>query len=646
MTIPGTGSEDQLFLRHQDILRDPGRSVVIITEHSWDIPSVRAIRANSRAQIRVVSSSPAASWELEKLGIPFQGIDGYCDHPAVVNLGMENFQTVRLLCDLIDDELEARIPLVRESGFRVARDNFLYFKILYDGLSIRREILGELLDRVDPDLLLSMEGIPGGRAPGNPVMPFSPWEHCYTTVLSSPGWPYLKDVVKVLPPARKAGKESRIRISDGIRAMLLRNSFLFNVAFTKKRYGTRSALRVLSDAVRNYARGGERLLFTGYAYNWHSLIPELYRRGFQLAHLRLPERVGTSDTGKVEIDESLVRPCCQLKGIDVSSALVRKANTILSKSIREAELHSAHISRVLDSRNPRAVLCGPRSRFLDHLPNRIAGHRGIPILSWQHGAQGINRAPIMLYAEAMGSDVHLCFGDGVREEFAEEARDRFSCDLRAVGSYELEELTRAPLPAKPEFSVLYATTNYYKGDFYISAPSVFLDTELWETQRALLDMLGRSGRKTALKLHPGSRDENLREYLETREYRNITVFREERTFPDLLRCCDVVVLDFPSTVLLQSIAAGKPVFVLTKHLALTRKAATLLARRAGCAEDLTTFLSLLEGYLRGDRPEPPGDLRDTGFLTEYGLHRLDGNVAGRAVEVLREAVGRRSPPAG
>ena len=96
MTIPGTGSEDQPFLRHQDILRDPGRSVVIIAEHSWDIPSVRAIRANSRAQIRVVSSSPAASWELEKLGIPFQGIDGYCDHPAVVNLGMENFQTANL----------------------------------------------------------------------------------------------------------------------------------------------------------------------------------------------------------------------------------------------------------------------------------------------------------------------------------------------------------------------------------------------------------------------------------------------------------------------------------------------------------------------------------------------------------------------
>jgi hypothetical protein len=294
----------------------------------------------------------------------------------------------------------------------------------------------------------------------------------------------------------------------------------------------------------------------------------------------------------------------------------------------------------LESLNPAAVLCGARAQSLDHLPTRIARNKGIPVLSWQHGAQGINKAPIMLSVDVMGSDYNLCFGEGVRDEFQEEARTRFSCDVRAVGSYELEEIAMAPPRGRLEYSVLYATTNYYGNWFYVSAPSAFLDLEFWETQKSILDLLGQSGKKTAFKLHPSqSSEENLYEFLEMRGYRNITPFKTERTFLDLLGRSETVVLDFPSTTLLQSVAAGKPVFVLTKHLKLTERALPVLGRRAWCTDDLSHFLAMLRGYLDEDIRETGPDLRDTQFLERYGVYRLDGDVAGRAVEIIREAIG-------
>ncbi|MDD1664842.1 MAG: hypothetical protein LUQ32_05765 [Methanomicrobiales archaeon] len=398
--------------------------------------------------------------------------------------------------------------------------------------------------------------------------------------------------------------------------------------------------------MKNWYKGGDRLLITGYAYNWHYLIPELYAHGFRVSHLHIPVP-GERFPGKEgSIDRALVESRCRLNGIDLSGVFIRKAIPALARAVHEARTISPHITRKLETLNPAAVLCGARAQSLDHLPTRIARNKGIPVLSWQHGAQGINQARIMLYVEVMGSDYHLCFGGGVLEEFAEAAREKFSCDMRAVGSYELQDLAMAPSSVGSEFAVLYATTNYYGNTFYVSTPSVFLDLELWNTQQAILDLLGRSGMKTAFKLHPSAPSGgHLHEFLETRGYRNITPFKAG-SFLDLLKRSDMVVLDFPSTALLQSVAAGKPVFVLTKHLKLTDRARFLLAKRVWCDGDLAPFLAMLQGYLDGAPCEPVPDLRNTEFLERYGVHRLDGNVAGRAMEIIREAIGGRSDQLG
>ncbi len=114
------------------------------------------------------------------------------------------------------------------------------------------------------------------------------------------------------------------------------------------------------------------------------------------------------------------------------------------------------------------------------------------------------------------------------------------------------------------------------------------------------------------------------------------MIRSGRGFQELVDCSGVIVIDFPSTTLLQAIATKKPVFVLTKHLPLAAEAGRLLGKRAYCSDRRDEFLSLLERFLF-EGPEPRGpDPLNREFLERYGIYRDDGKVLERVFQVLSD----------
>ncbi|MFH1429683.1 MAG: hypothetical protein ABIH39_08070, partial [Candidatus Margulisiibacteriota bacterium] len=66
--------------------------------------------------------------------------------------------------------------------------------------------------------------------------------------------------------------------------------------------------------------------------------------------------------------------------------------------------------------------------------------------------------------------------------------------------------------------------------------------------------------------------------------------KDECSFTDLLPLADVVVIDLPSTVLLQALTTSKPVFVYTGHLHIDDRAQKLLSRRASCHQNWPAWL--------------------------------------------------------
>jgi hypothetical protein len=242
----------------------------------------------------------------------------------------------------------------------------------------------------------------------------------------------------------------------------------------------------------------------------------------------------------------------------------------------------------------------------------------------------------MLYSEFMNSDIILTWGKGVDETMQADPLNTFPCRTVPVGSLSLQDIRERAVQEPGSQAILYVTTSYYGNHMYVSYDYPFHDNELWETQKAIIDAIGNR-RKAFLKLHPGaSSRQHVDEYIENRGYnKNISV-KQRDPLPELLANAGVVIIDFPSTTLLQAIAAGKTVFVLTRHIRLSEEATAMLRKRAYCSGDLQDFTRMIRNYLEGEPLSGKPDGKNTEFLEHYGVHRIDGRVTERVLEVLDE----------
>ena len=611
-----------------------------ILEHADDIPSVLAFRESSRAPLLIVSASPGVSWELGSRSVPCRDAGSFLDAGAAWQRGMENYGTVAELSRLIDRHLAAGAGEASGCDPRPGSDNFFFTKLLYDAITLRICILRGILREEAPAELISCGGgIPrGGRETGPGTLPFPPEERVFDRILSLPGWGcrWTSLPAGENQPA-PAGSGNGPRKGGG-----------FTRRFQGLAPGPARALQYLAlggslgedlgiawHAAANALRGKERLVLMGYGYDWHTLAPDLIRAGYRLSPLPgdIPRKEAWhSPGGRISLPPA--GPACTLGGIDFSPLLWERLAPLLSLYLSSFQ-GTAGISReILGRENTRGLLCSARSTFVEHIQARVARGLGLPVVTWQHGATGYFPWKMVECIELAGSDLHLCFGEGVKERLGDAAAGH-SCTMVPAGSCELERIARGNGGSGSEYEVLYATTNYYRNNLYVSGPTLFSDHDLWQTQQAILGTIGELGVKAAFKIHPGNyEDAHIHAFLRDRGYRNITVLKEEGPFRDLLDRSAAVALDFPSTTLLQAIATGKPVFALTRHLPLDTGAEALLRKRAICTGDLAEFTSLLGRYLRHDGGLRLPDPSSREFLERFGVHHGDGGVLGRVLAVL------------
>jgi hypothetical protein len=240
----------------------------------------------------------------------------------------------------------------------------------------------------------------------------------------------------------------------------------------------------------------------------------------------------------------------------------------------------------------------------------------------------------MLYTEFMNSDIVLLWGTGVKETMEGDPLNTFPARAVAAGSCEIGALALGKRPPGGNGPVLYVTTGYYANRLYVSYEDPYPDNLLWETQKAIIDALGNRC-DSILKLNPGTPSVgHFHEFIAARGYGRIRVIQGERPLPELLAEAGTVIIDFPHTSLLQAIAMGKTILVLTRHTGLSEEAMVLLRKRAYCAGDLREFTGMIQAHLEGKPLSGNPDPGNTEFLERYGVHQLDGGVAGRAVGVI------------
>lgn len=116
----------------------------------------------------------------------------------------------------------------------------------------------------------------------------------------------------------------------------------------------------------------------------------------------------------------------------------------------------------------------------------------------------------------------------------------------------------------------------------------------------------------------------------------LRIVKKEENFIQLMYSSDVVVLDYPSTTLLQSLAAGLPVFVLMKYWDYPEKARSLLNLRAVLADEPGKLIEQLKLYIGGNKYTP--SLEDSSFLMSYGTYIGDKKSGDRVMTfIFRES---------
>jgi len=253
--------------------------------------------------------------------------------------------------------------------------------------------------------------------------------------------------------------------------------------------------------------------------------------------------------------------------------------------------------------------------------------------------------PLIIYSDIMGADTLFVFGEGVVEKYTEPA-ERFGTRLVPVGSASLEALGRRKVGRQAkklvplnlgQKVVLYVTSTFYQNDLYISLPPPFSDNHFWHTQRAILDVIAKHlDYNVVVKLSPAHdyRDTPLGWYAREKGFENCRFIKDECSFTDLLPLADVLVIDFPSTVLLEALTTSKPMFVFTGHLHIDDQAQKLLERRASCHRELSDFLDSLEKFLADGIINV--NLNDTEFLRKFGT--AEGTTGTRAAAALVDII--------
>lgn len=292
--------------------------------------------------------------------------------------------------------------------------------------------------------------------------------------------------------------------------------------------------------------------------------------------------------------------------------------------------HAAYAWRAaarLTAANGLKAVAGPCVGDVPNLAIRSAAQaQGIPVFTWQHG--GINayiRFPMLRYSDLAAADDYLCWGEGsvqyVRTAFAGwTVSGKPPAEPRAVSSPALMAVrTRCAMPPATDRPRVLWVSSAFSGESRYFSGSLYPDIGYFALQRRLVNVLAEcEGIQPRIRLYPWNHEPSpLREIIGRKGLGSALDINP--SLGESLAQADVVVIDYPSTTLLQSVASFAQIAVLCDrtYLEITDEAARLLERRAFVAYTPDAFEQSIRQAIAAARG---GDRRlDEGFLAAYGI---------------------------
>lgn len=573
--------------------------------------------------------------------------------------------------DWLDHSLADAVPELKRVNLKLSRLWFYCLKRLIDPLAVLDFTLGSLLDAQKPSAIWlpperEMETVwahffragPHGRME---TPHFSP--ATVVPILAAPSHAEIRRLP--VPQASRSGGATALQ-RRGVRPFLRRHlpPWIIDRARAGRTFSPKEILRTLPG----FRGGGQRLLVVRGGYDLDPLIGECLRRGARPEFWSALEPRTAMSASEAQLCKDIEIGCAKAwPDLESDPAIQRPFELphgnlfdlarpglehFVAHTVAETVLLYLRARSAIRSRGYRALLAPAGIRATALLEAARAEH--VPVVIYQHGGfVGTCEHLMWDFTDFGNADAFIVYGEGVRRYFDR----RRSCPPRTggrifvAGSARLEQRmhdttsaeiarVKAVLAAPGRrAAVLYASTLTSEYSRLVAGES-YPETLCFRRQAAAIDLMKQYGDVSFIFKPYSDRDDTLfRDLIARSGATNCRVISDIPLFT-LMQAADAVLVEFPSTALLEAATTRKPIvaYVDRESLRLEGEAREILGRRAVIAETHGAFLEAIRTLVENGPLGDQADL-DEGYATEFVLDRSKGPSASRAWEAVREVAG-------
>ena len=645
----------------QDLVEflESGKKTVLFLHNTQSVQKITGcLKSIHEKKIIIIPTSPEPLFVLDALKIPYQIPENYYTPGEYWNYTNGVESKIITVAKKIDKVLRKLYPKIKKSGLEPAFYSVYSFVRIYSPLLDSYFKIEKIIKKEKPDQIGLIS---------------NDQENVYTTT-SLEGlllWGAKENIFK---------KVLAIYQSDlGIRFFAAGNDGSGNGNFFreywqarfKKWFLTKTQLYYFLKTFKGNARTALLILFNRFklkpllllngGYNWDLSNEELYKKGYYVS-LQLNDNLENwyqeeyidpklYDSILSQLEKSFsFRKNFREEHIDFYPLLKDKMNLFFKKVVPASLSAWRKTFQLIEKKRLQGLLFSINPTAVSKSISLAAKQSGIPVIGWQHGDLNYKPTPSIALNDLVMCDLFLSWGKGASQNRQEAVRAlQLETKQKNVGSASLDKL--ASLTAKGPFKILkkvgikhisrpiivYATTMYYLSNSYNFAYPPWSDNHIFATQKNIIEQLAKLKGIKIIKLHPtpfyalSVQDE----YCQSFGQQNVWTVRNAIDASSLFSIADAIIIDAPSTTLLQAIACKKPIFCLTKHLGLAKKAKELLAKRVVVSENPQQLTREVKYFIESKKYK--ADIDNGEFLESFGT-MADGASAKRAAQAVDELI--------
>ncbi len=604
----------------------------------------------------VVALTPMAAYELEHRDIPFTQPHDYVAATDWERVGDVNLRRTERLTEMIDVAITSTLG-GDHPYFRPAYCEFFRLKVLMDALGLRVQEIVRIIDAKSPSQVTFFDYSPHQTQGRLDFMAEPIYSRLIPRVAAAAGVPVAAHSAEAWDTApAEWGRRFRIRrvaetlaslalpALGGLRTRRDATSILVLDSTLVQRLVTSRAHRVIV-----WRAGSSRALALG---RRPMILGASPAHGYSIAT--------SMDRAWSDFSSSVGDDLFMQDGLELKDLLEPKLHHLFRQIVPAHHLTYQRAANAIRNWNVALVFASSFSEGSERAVAQAAHATGVPVVAYDHGAEGYFHFPIDEHLDSGIADYRLVWGEGVRRQVLR--RYAKGAEPITVGAATLDPLlqtkaatrrsNRSRLLRRLGFDdsrkvVVYCATNLTSHMRYASRLIVPDNLYFANQLRILRVLLEFPRHQLLLKIHPSTYYPRapIENFLRDQGRADVRIVSEV-PLSEVLDIADLFVNDSPTTTLLQMLTSPAPV------IAFTQPAMEL---EADCLEALsgaafvTDKMEVLERELR--RRLESGSLdgeRDptAAFLKDYGTYLNDGKSAQRVVAAIQDIALRGPMPVG